>query len=105
VGTLFFVLFSTRPWELGRDNSSLVRKIRPSTPLILSSSTPAVFLFLCTTTPHEHSQGLSFPSGCTYTIGLLRSWEMNRHGISAAQPRLEAEWNNGDSGLQSPLKS
>ena len=91
------------------DNSWLVQNIRPATlsalALNLGPSTSAVFLSLCTTSPHEHSQGLRFPSGYTYTIGLLRSWKINQHGISAAQPRLEAGWNNGDSGLQSPLKS
>jgi len=51
--------------------------------------------------PHGHSQGLSFPFGYTYTRGLLRSWKINRHDISAAQFRLEAGWNHGDSSLQS----
>jgi hypothetical protein len=51
--------------------------------------------------PHEHSQGLSFPLGYTHTRGLLRSWKINRHDISAARPRLEAGWNNGGSSLHS----
>ena len=49
-----------------------------------------------TTSSHEHSRGLSLALEYTYTLGLLRAWKIHRQGISAAQPRLEARWNNGE---------
>ena len=72
--------------------------VLPDSPCIWAL--PTEFLYL-RHRPHGHSQGLSFPLGYTYTRGLLRSWKINRHDISAARPRLEAGWNNGGSSLQS----